>query len=208
MFSLKHEPRAWQIIAFELWRKTLHGVVSVVTGGGKTIFAAQCIQYFLSKFENGRAHIVVPTLVLLDQWVVDLKDELGADDSDIAVYSGEEKSREPRTFNIFVINTAREWLQKIANETPAFLVVDECHRAGSEKNALALRGEFQATLGLSATPVREYDDGFEKFVVPAIGKVIYEYDYTDATNEAVVSPFELVNIEFDLLPHEAAEYDA
>jgi superfamily II DNA or RNA helicase len=208
MYSLKHEPRVWQVAAFEIWRNALRGVISVVTGGGKTIFAAQCINYFLTEFPNGRAYIVVPTLVLLDQWIVDLKDELGAADSDIAVYSGEEKTREPRTFNILVINTAREWLQKLAAETPGLLVVDECHRAGSEKNALALRGEFRATLGLSATPVREYDDGFEHFVVPALGNVIYEYDYTDAKNDDVVAPFELVNVGFNLLPHEATEYDA
>ena len=207
MYSLHHEPRAWQVEALRRWRENLRGVVSVVTGGGKTIFAAQCINNFLGKFVDGRAHIVVPTLVLLDQWIVDLKDELGADDSDIALYSGEEKAKEPKRFNIFVINTAREFLQKIYPGVPAFLIVDECHRAGSEKNALALRGEFEATLGLSATPVREYDEGFETYVVPALGGVIYEYDYTDAKQDGVVSPFELINVQFDLLPHEAAEYD-
>jgi len=208
MYSLRHEPRPWQVEASQRWRENLRGVVSVVTGGGKTIFAAQCIENFLSKFADGRAHIVVPTLVLLDQWIVDVKDELGVADSDIALYSGEEKAKEPKRFNIFVINTARELLRKIYPGAPAFLIVDECHRAGSEKNALALRGKFDATLGLSATPVREYDEGFETYVVPALGGVIYEYDYTDAKRDGVVSPFELINVQFDLLPHEAAEYDA
>ena len=151
---------------------------------------------------------MVPTLVLLDQWIVDLKDELGVADSDIALYSGEQKAKEPKRFNIFVINTARELLQTTYPGAPAFLVVDECHRSGSERNALALRGEFEATLGLSATPVREYDEGFETYVVPALGSVIYEYDYLDAKRDGVVSPFELINVRFELLPHEAAEYDA
>jgi superfamily II DNA or RNA helicase len=208
MYSLKHEPRSWQIAALERWSKDCRGVVSVVTGGGKTIFAAQCVNHFLSKYPEGRTYIVVPTLVLLDQWLIDLKDELGASQADIALYSGDEKADEPKPFNIFVINTARQWLQKISQGSQNLLVVDECHRAGSDKNALALRGEFQATLGLSATPVREYDDGFEIYVAPALGNVIFEYDYTDAKRDGVVSPFELVNVRFDLLSHEQAEYDA
>ena len=45
-------------------------------------------------------------------------------------------------------------------------------------------------------------------MVPALGSVIYEYDYLDAKRDGVVSPFELINVRFELLPHEAAEYDA
>ena len=41
------------------------------------------------------------------------------------------------------------------------LVVDECHRAGSDQNSRALWEKKIASLGLSATPERQYDSGFE-----------------------------------------------
>jgi superfamily II DNA or RNA helicase len=178
----------------------------VVTGGGKTIFAAQCILSFVEAFPVGKVFVVVPTTALLDQWIMDIKDEIGATDSEIAVFSGEEKSAAPHRVNLIVINSARQMLSRLAAGGDTFLIVDECHRAGSEKNALVLRGEFRATLGLSATPVREYDDGFQRFVEPALGRVIYEYNYVQAKQDGIIVPFDLVNVEFSMLPHEEADY--
>jgi superfamily II DNA or RNA helicase len=106
-----------------------------------------------------------------------------------------------------VINTARSSLLELSKDCRALLIVDECHRAGSLKNALSLRGAYDATLGLSATPVREYDDGFHQFVAPKIGGIIYEYDHADALRDGVISPFELINIEFDLLTLEREQYE-
>ena len=57
-------------------------------------------------------------------------------------------------------------------------------------------------LGLSATPVREFDDGFERYIEPALGPVVYEYDYARARSEGVISPFDLHNFHFDLTTSE------
>ena len=90
-----------------------------------------------------------------------------------------EKSRpsDPLGVNLLVINTARTLVKTLAADKPRLLIVDECHRAGSPENAKALHGRFEAALGLSATPERECDEGFKQYVVPAVGPVIYEYDY-------------------------------
>jgi superfamily II DNA or RNA helicase len=106
-----------------------------------------------------------------------------------------------------VINTARELAPSIAEEHETFLIVDECHRAGSPVNAKAIRGPHQAVLGLSATPEREYDEGFEQYVAPALGDIIFEYDYAQAFKEGVISPFELINVQVDLLADERQQYD-
>jgi superfamily II DNA or RNA helicase len=87
------------------------------------------------------------------------------------------------------------------------LIVDECHRAGSTQNALALQGAHVATLGLSATPEREYDEGFEIFVRPALGPVIYEYNYVDAARDGVISPFALHNVRVQMLEDEQSAFD-
>ena len=45
-WSLRLEPRAWQKQALNVWLPNMQGVVSVVTGGGKTVFAFLCVQEF------------------------------------------------------------------------------------------------------------------------------------------------------------------
>ena len=178
-----------------------------MTGGGKTFFAFLCMQEFRKRFPTGLVVIIVPTTVLLDQWYVSLRDDLGVSSSDIACFSGQEKAAEPRTVNIFVINTGRRRVSTLVGDTDSMLIVDECHRAGSRENAKALRGNFSAALGLSATPRREYDCGFEEKVVPVLGDIIFEYDYKQASDDGIIVPFSLVNVKVDLLPHEQEAYD-
>lgn len=206
-WTLKNEPRDWQRAALERWIPQHKGVVSVVTGGGKTIFAFLCMTAFRRERPNGRFIILVPTLTLLDQWYVSLQEDLGVSPEDIGCYSGEEKPEKPALINILVINTGRSLVSRVAAEAPCFLIVDECHRAGSPENARALNGCFAATLGLSATPEREYDEGFQEYVVPALGPVIFEYDYVQAFRDSVITPFDLINVQVDFLPQEREEYD-
>jgi superfamily II DNA or RNA helicase len=206
-WSLKTAPRNWQRVALERWWSGHKGVASVVTGGGKTIFAFLCMGKFLQERKDARFIILVPTITLLDQWVVSLQEDFGVPESDIACFSSQEKSPRPGRINILVINTGRTLVKKLAASHTCFLIVDECHRAGSPENAKALAGTFAAALGLSATPVREYDDGFQKYVVPALGPVIFEYDYVQAFNDKVITPFDLINVHVDFLPSEKTEYD-
>lgn len=206
-WSLLAEPRLWQRRALDEWRTRMRGVASVVTGGGKTIFAFLCMHEFWKEHEDGRVVIVVPTVTLLDQWYVGLQEDLGVPANAIACFSGQEKPKKPALVNVLVINSARHLMRNLAQANHVFLIVDECHRAGSPQNAKALEGTFVATLGLSATPQRDYDRGFDDHVVPALGPVIFEYDYTQAYADRVVAPFDLVNVEVDLLPREREEYD-
>jgi superfamily II DNA or RNA helicase len=87
------------------------------------------------------------------------------------------------------------------------LIVDECHRAGSQENARALVGRHAATLGISATPQREHDDALQNVIIPALGPLIYEYGYADAKEDGVIVPFDLVNVRIPLTEKEQQEYD-
>lgn len=188
-------PRRWQAEAVRAWAQGLRGIARVVTGGGKTVFSYLCLQEFFAEYPDGRAIIVVPTLALLDQWFVDICDATDVDESDVVCYSGGSKPERSGRVNILVINTARRVVQEISESSPTMLVVDECHRAGAPQNSRALGGCHEATLGLSATPERESDNGFECRIVPALGPIIYTYDYPEAKADGVIVDFELVNIE-------------
>ena len=143
----------------------------------------------------------------MDQWYVGLREDLGIPAESIACFSSQDKSKRLLAANLFVINSARGLIQTFATGSPSFLVVDECHRAGSPQNARALLGDFAATLGLSATPRRDFDTGFERYVAPVLGPVIFDYDYTQAYQDGIIAPFELVNVRVELLPDEQRQYD-
>ena len=207
-WKLKYDLRGWQEAAMESWRQTRRGTISVVTGGGKTVFAEACLSDFFAANDDGLAVIVVPTTALLDQWFLSLQDELGVDPEIIGILGGGERPKDDAKIIIAVINSARRVHGNWSTvDRPKMLIVDECHRAGSPENAKALAGAFTATLGLSATPVREYDDGFANFVEPALGPVIYEYTYIEAHRDGVITPFELQNVRITLLEDEQEKYD-
>ena len=201
------ELRAWQSEAFARWEQAHRGVVSVVTGGGKTLFALHCFRTLSEREPALRLAVIVPTQALLDQWAVVLNCDLGLHVDDIGTFSGEGQPRTPRRANVLVINTAREAMAQLTRDGPWMLVVDECHRAGSPMNSRALSGEYYAVLGLSATPQRQYDDGFATYIEPALGPVIYEYDYASARRDGVIVPFDIINVEFPMMAAEKKAYD-
>lgn len=200
-------PRGWQVEALSRWEKSFRGTVRVVTGGGKTIFSFFCLKKFHEIWPEGKAIIVVPTTALLDQWYLSLAEDFGIPEEEIACFSGEEKSEVACRFNLIVLNTARELAPALATEGDWILIVDECHRAGSRVNANALQGNYRAALGLSATPIREQDAGFDEYIEPILGPIIYDYSYAQAYRDGIICPFSLVNVHVPLLPSEQKEYD-
>jgi len=205
-WSLRYRPRDWQTEALRFWEDELRGIVRVVTGGGKTVFAELCILRFRERHPRGMVIVLVPTITLLDQWFVALQDELGVPKEEIACFSSQEKASKPRTINLMVLNTGRKLAPKLARDREVMLIVDECHRAGSPANALAIQISPVAALGLSATPERQSDQGFQDHIAPALGSIIFRYDYNQAYRDGVISPFELVNVRVELLPDEEKRY--
>jgi superfamily II DNA or RNA helicase len=75
-WKLQLTPREWQTVALQRWKPELRGIIRVVTGGGKTVFAQQCLLEFFQRYPAGQVLVIVPTISLLDQWCVALQEEL------------------------------------------------------------------------------------------------------------------------------------
>lgn len=207
-WDVKYPLRKWQEGALLAWKENnLRGIVSVVTGGGKTVFAFTCMMEVLKTRPEIKFIILVPTITLLDQWYASLQDDLGVEKDQIALHSGLSKSKTVKKVNIVVIDTARKILPSLKIKSEIFLVVDECHRAGSPINGKAIAGDYFATLGLSATPEREYDEGFVEFLKPTLGKIIFRYMYAEALRDKVICEYELRNVQVDLLEHEKIKFN-
>ena len=174
--------RKWQKEALPIWKKQKRGVVKVITGAGKTYFAIKCIQDVLNSPKGPKkVLILVPTINLLDQWVLDLQkhlkqkiDKLGGgfktnfrEDICVATYASFKK------------------LSDSIDRKDIFLICDECHKVGTENLGKILKKNWGATLGLSATPERDFDDNLfrRQKQIASIAK-----DVTDLLDHKFISP--------------------
>lgn len=175
--------RDWQVEAINVWKeKKCKGTLKVCTGAGKTVCAIQII-----KEEKGKVLIVVPTIQLLKQWVVELKKHIK---EDIGVYYGQEKKA--KRITVAVINSLRN--KKI--DGCALLVLDECHRYqnGSAEKFL-LHNNFKNIIGLSATP--EKITGMNGYILK-IAPIIYEYGKDRAIADGVLANYKVINLPVSL----------
>ena len=195
--------RKWQEEAFPIWWRNKSGILKVVTGGGKTFFALYCIKKYLEKYPKKNILIVVPSIPLLDQWAIESKEHLHYS---ISLNGGGSKLDKLSQINITTIGSLKNIYKKF-QEDSTFLIVDECHKLGTPTKGEMLLGSWDATMGLSATPERDFDDYFEEIISPILGPVIFEYNYINANKDKVIANFELINAFAPMLEIENEEYD-
>ncbi len=195
--------REWQENAFPLWWARKRGIMKVVTGGGKTVFAIHCLKKYLEEEPDKTILIVVPSIALLDQWYEGIS--LNFDSKDIALNGGGEQIEDISKVCITTIDSLKNIINKIDPEN-TLLIVDECHKIGTEKRGEMLTGNWHATLGLSATPERDYDDNFYIIIKKILGDIIFDYDYIDAREDEVIVNFKLLYAYAEMTKDEEEKY--
>ena len=215
-WKLSVELYRWQKEAKKTWWENGgKGIVKVVTGAGKTIFALSLISDLFNSeaYRDGglRVIIIVPTTVLLDQWLIETMDKLHIPRENIGVFYGKEKENVgDKDIVIYVVNSARRYLknhyERFFRHDDLFLIADECHRYGSKENSRIFEIPFSYTLGLSATPERYGDYGFEEKLVPNLGNVIYTYTYSEALKDGIISPYKIIRLMVNITPSEEYAY--
>ena len=195
--------REWQEAAFPLWWERKRGIVKVVTGGGKTVFAIHCLKKYLEENTNNTIFIVVPSIALLDQWHEGL--QLSFKNNEIALNGGGERLDKLSKITISTIDSVKNIIENF-DASKTLLIVDECHKIGTEKRGETLTNNWHATLGLSATPERDYDDNFYIIIRKILGDIIFDYDYIDAREDEVIVNFKLLYAYAAMTNSEEAEY--
>lgn len=198
--------RDWQLDALKKWKEANYrGIAEVATAGGKSRFALECAAIWLGLNPLAKIVIIVPTTALQDQWVVLLQEVLRIEIADICVWP--EGSDTSKKFHVMVANTARHATKRFTQKDNVFLIADECHRYASQENSKALSFIKAATLGITATAERQYDDGLNEILIPNLGLVIYKYGLLSASKDEILSRFELVNVQVPLTSEEEVEYN-
>ena len=176
------------------------GIISAVTGAGKTYVASECAWVWLQEHPVGRITVLVPSRALQNKWRKDMAQAFP--NMRIGMIGG--GRRDFRQISIVTMNTAAKGLPETDGDH--LIIVDECHNIGSEFRQYAIRNnDHTAILGLSATPARE-DSGLT-VVSHLCGPVVYEYKYDQALEDDVIIPFRVRAINIPLTRMERAEYD-
>ena len=131
----------WQQQCVDAWfGADKRGVLKVVTGAGKTVLAlaiAEKLQQTTAR--DLRIAIVVPTVVLLNQWKEEIMSRSNLPSTAIGLLGGgsDESFNAETRILICVLNSAGRKLPEIVRKagvgSSLLLVVDECHRAGAEE---------------------------------------------------------------------------
>lgn len=202
--------RPWQSEALAAWEaNNRRGIIAAATGTGKTRLAIEALRRATA--ERARATVVVPTRILQDQWIRELRAARIVPARRIGTIGGAVPDPSPdHLIIVAVMDSARTGSRSLVKHwnglgLPTMLVVDECHWAGSEYNRGVFEGDARWRLGLSATPERG-DDGYDEVLVPELGGVIYRYSLKDAMDDGVLADLRLVNLLVDLTRSEQSDY--
>lgn len=206
-------PYVWQRDAAKAWEENDgRGIMQVVTGAGKTALALYLYARLVDRLEAAgdecQLIIVVPRIELAKQWVREIRRILHTRGLRIGQYHSESKCHIAHQ-DIVVItqDSARGLLPRTRMDRPVMLVADECHRLGAPGASRLLEREYAWTLGLSATPERSGDLGFEEVLVPRIGPVVWKYGYREAVKDGIIARFEVLRVKVTFTVDEQAEYD-
>ena len=217
--------RDWQKEVVDIWFKKKKGTIKVVTGAGKTILALAIIEKLQKQEKDLHVAIVVPTVVLLNQWYEEIKEKSNLPEDVIgflgAGYEDNFNENQKRII-ICVLKSAAKKLPNIVGEklgSKLLLVVDECHRAGASEMRKVFGVKRKYKLGLSATPEREDSEEEKNGIVfngsynnsllgQEIGPLIYEMSLKQAFDMGILPGFELRHYGLPLTMKERSKYDS
>jgi superfamily II DNA or RNA helicase len=194
------ELREWQTRAIQFFKENNNvALFQVVTGGGKTFFAIECIKQILKEDPNIYVLIVVPKNVIMDRgWYPELYAN-GISLKDIGVYYGAIKE----VCKITITNMQN--IDKLPLEMFDMLVADECHNYATTKQLKIMSHPFKYKIGLSATLKRLDKAHYELYKL--FNYNIFKYDPKEALEDGVLNKFYFYNIGVYLDDDSRTKYD-
>ena len=216
---------AHQGVAVDCFLKAGRGIFSIATGGGKT--KASLISATLLQDQSEDAFLLLvlaPSRPLVNQWA----EEVRSFRVHPAVLSGatvkarrreleaiEASLRSGKAHTEVVVGTnqmyggdepLRAWLNRIGMQLPTMLIADEVHNFGTP-SFLNHRPEIvKYRLGLSATPIRQYDPVGTRGLADYFGDVLIEFTIGDAIKAGCLVPYDYFVHEVELTEAEAERY--
>lgn len=215
-------PYAHQGRAVRAWEANdRRGILAMATGAGKTISALVAAHRLME--ESGPLLLVIaaPTRPLVTQWATECTDfglrpvEAPALAKDKRLHRVQHvlDNIEFGVTNVEVILTTNKGLvdpdlERLldAFDGWAMLIADEVHNLGGVQRFMTMPPEWPtARLGLSATPIRQYDDEGTAFLLDYFGDVVFEFGLDDAIGVCLV-PYDYLLHAVNLTHDEGERY--
>jgi superfamily II DNA or RNA helicase len=186
--------RPYQEAALSAWELGHHrGVVALPTGSGKTRLALAAMHR-----TQLSALCLVPTRVLLDQWLREIRVVYGGA---VGCYGDGVRQLAPLTVATF--ESAYRHMDQLGDRF-GLLIVDEVHHFGGGLRDEALEMTVaDARLGLTATPPR--DAGAAACLAELVGPTVFELTVADLAGGFLAS-LDAITLYLDLTPAERSAY--
>lgn len=202
----RHQNEAMNIFLIEK-----HGILEMATGTGKTKTSLLILEELFNKNLVKGAIICTSGTDLLDQWYETILTSKVRAQNKLRVIRNYEQYHDGQAFaqnpNGSIAIVSRDQLIKVLKGLDKSLVNnliivhDEVHGLGAPLCQITLKGEHQQfgyTLGLSATPDREYDEIGSTFITNEIGPVIYSFGLKEAIQRGILVEFDYIPLGYEL----------
>jgi superfamily II DNA or RNA helicase len=219
------ELRKYQKNAIAAWVKNNNrGIFQMATGTGKTKTSLAAVTKILDVYYSNQVKcglvVVVPYVVLLEQWLEDLKEfQISA----IACYESKNKwlprvEENIRLFNenvrdkLFLITTTKTLISSdfqrcIASIKGDYIfLADEMHHLTSDMMRQSLPQNAKYRLGLSATLMTKYNSAKMEELKAYFGGIIYEYSMKEAIETDCLTRYFYYPIYVELTDEEKSDY--
>ena len=179
-----------------------HGILEMATGSGKTIAAMICAHRLYSAEKPLLIVVAAPYIPLIQQWcdeispfglkAVNLTEANGAKGRAAELSKLKRRLRFGSSDVEIVVVTHRTLCNsdfKTELETfdcKTLLIADEVHNLGSEGFIIDPPEFFDYRLGLSATPIRQYDEEGTEQLFSFFGPIVFQFTLEEAIGRCLV----------------------
>lgn len=179
------------------------GLLSMATGSGKTVTSLICATRLLEREGHLLVIIAAPYRPLVEQWSADVR-RFGVTPLPAGAASASERAEGLReavrrldrgvsrvevavlTHEFLVSDEMHELLETIPRSVPLLLIADEVHNLGRPRFVRRPPHPFQYRIGLSATPVLQYNEAGSEAIAAFFGKTVFEFDLAEAIGVCLV----------------------
>ena len=196
-------PFAHQGQAVDAWVEAGHsGILEMATGSGKTITAMICAHRLFELTNPLLIVVSAPYVPLVQQWCDEII-PFGIEPVNLTIAGGPRGRARilgrlrrrlksgSRGVEVIVVSHSTLSDEGFQAEISRFqcaklLIADEAHNLGSEGFIARPPEFFDHTLGLSATPVRQYDDEGTESLFEFLGQVVFRFTLEQAIGKCLV----------------------
>jgi superfamily II DNA or RNA helicase len=196
------------------------GILEMATGTGKTITALSAAVKLLDEKKNLITVIICPYIHLAQQWVQEAekfgyRPILVAESKSKWLENVQSLVRDFKSDRVeegSIVTTNDSFLSDDFQEilTPVWdkvlLIADEMHHCGAPKFLKSLPDKTSYRLGLSATPVRDYDQEGTDKLMEFFGDIVFKFDLQEAIDQGFLTPYYYHPIPVHMQDDEFDEY--